>query len=216
MHVKTLRSQKLRMLLTHRKLLQSKAIAIDNDLRGTLRNFGLKVGMVGIARFEARIRELVEDLPDLAALIEPLLIVRRTLRERVVILHRRLLAIVRDDEICRRLMTTPGIGPVVSLTYRATVDVPARFRKSKSVGAVFGLTSSRYQSGEVDWSGEISRCGDEMMRTMLYEAGSEHDAFKKMVLAQGLGDADRQASRDEEGDRGPGAPVGRDHAPHLG
>src|SRR5580704_10126998 len=169
-HVKTLRSQKLRMLLTHRKLLQSKAIAIDNDLRGTLRNFGLKVGMVGAVRFEARIRELVEDLPDLAALIEPLLIVRRTLREQVVILHRRLLAIVRDDEVCRRLMTIPGVGPVVSLTYRATVDVPARFRKSKSVGAVFGLTCSRHQSGERDRPGAISRCGDEMMRTALYEA----------------------------------------------
>ena len=178
-HVKTLRSQKLRMLLTHRKLLQSKAIAIDNDLRGTLRNFGLKVGMVGTARFEARIRELVEDLPDLVALIEPLLIVRRTLRQQIVILHRRLLAIVRYEEVCRRLMTIPGVGPVVSLTYRATVDVPARFRKSKSVGAVFGLTSSRYQSGEVDWSGEISRCGDEMMRTMLYEAAQSMMHSKK-------------------------------------
>ena len=178
-HVKTLRSQKLRMLLTHRKLLQSKAIAIDNDLRGTFRNFGLKVGMVGTARFEARIRELVEDLPDLVELIEPLLIVRRTLREQIVILHRRLLAIVRDDEVCRRLMTVPGVGPVVSLTYRATVDVPARFRKSKSVGAVFGLTSARYQSGEVDWSGEISRCGDEMMRTMLYEAAQSMMHSKK-------------------------------------
>jgi transposase len=169
-HVKTLRSQKLRMLLTHRKLLQSKAIAIDNDLRGTLRNFGLKVGMVGTVRFEARIRELVENLPDLAALVEPLLVVRRTLREQFCILHRHLLAIVRDDEVCRRLMTTPGVGPVVSLTYRATVDVPARFHKSKSVGAVFGLTCAKYQSGEVDWSGRISRCGDQMMRTMLYEA----------------------------------------------
>src|ERR1700747_3186718 len=87
-HVKTLRSQKLRMLLTHRKLLQSKAIAIENDLRGTLRNFGLKVGMVGKMRFEARIRELVESLPDLAELVEPMLIVRRTLREQIVILHR--------------------------------------------------------------------------------------------------------------------------------
>jgi transposase len=131
-HVKTLRSQKLRMLLTHRKLLQSKAIAIDNDLRGTLRNFGLKVGMVGTVRFEARIRKLVENLPDLAALIEPLLVVRRTLREQFCILHRRLLAIVRDDEVCRRLMTTPGVGPVVSLTYRATVDIPARLPQSPS------------------------------------------------------------------------------------
>jgi transposase len=169
-HVKTLRSQKLRMLLTHRKLLQSKAIAIDNDLRGTLRNFGLKVGMVGAVKFEARIRELVEDLPDLAILIEPLLVVRRVLREQVGILHRRLLAIVRDDDVCRRLMTVPGVGPVVALTYRATVDVPARFRKSKSVGAVFGLTPSRDQSGERDCPGAISRCGDEMMRTTLYEA----------------------------------------------
>jgi len=169
-HVKTLRSQKLRMLLTHRKLLQSKAIAVENDLRGTLRNFGLKVGMVGAAKFEARIRELVETIPDLTTLVEPLLIVRRVLREQIAILHRRLLAIVRDDEVCRRLMTVPGVGPVVALTYRATVDVPARFRKSKSVGAVFGLTCSKYQSGEIDRSGRISRCGDEMMRAMLYEA----------------------------------------------
>jgi transposase len=169
-HVKTLRSQQLRMLLTHRKLLQSKAIAVDNDLRGTLRNFGLKVGVVGAVRFEARIRELVEDLPDLTILVEPLLVVRRVLREQITVLHRRLLAVVRDDEVCRRLMTVPGVGPVVALTYRATVDVAARFRKSKSVGAAFGLTCSRDQSGERDRPGAISRCGDEMTRAMLYEA----------------------------------------------
>ena len=115
-------------------------------------------------------------------MVEPLLVVRRALHEQIVILHRRLLAIVRDDEVCRRLMTTPGVGPVVALTYRATVDVPARFRKSKSVGAVFGLTCSRYQSGEIDWSGRISRCGDEMMRVMrvmLYEAAQSMLRSKK-------------------------------------
>jgi transposase len=169
-HVKTLRSQKLRMLLTHRKLLQSKAIAIENDLRATLRNFGLKVGVVGTVKFEARIKELVENLPDLVVLVEPLLIVRQVLRKQLSILHRRLLAIVRDDDVCRRLMTVPGVGPVVALTYRATVDVPARFRNSKAVGAVFGLTPSKYQSGENNRTGGISRCGDEMMRAMLYEA----------------------------------------------
>jgi transposase len=178
-HVKTLRSQKLRMLLTHRKLLQSKAIAIENDLRGTLRNFGLKVGMAGMGKFEARINELVENLPDLAVLVEPLLVVRRVLREQIGILHRRLLTVVRDDEVCRRLMTVPGVGPVVALTYRATVDVPARFRKSKSVGAVFGLTCAKYQSGEVERSGKISRCGDEMMRVMLYEAAQSMLRAKK-------------------------------------
>jgi len=169
-HVKTLRSQKLRMLLTHRKLLQSKAIAIENDLRATLRNFGLKVGVVGTVKFEARIKELVENLSDLVVLVEPLLIVRRAIREQIGILHRRLLAIVRDDDVCRRLMTIPGVGPVVALTYRATVDVPSRFKNSKAVGAVFGLTPSKYQSGEIDRTGGISRCGDEMMRAMLYEA----------------------------------------------
>jgi transposase len=169
-HVKTLRSQKLRVLLTHRKLLQSKAIAIENDLRASLRNFGLKVGMIGTMKFEARISELVERLPDLAVLVEPLLIVRRVVREQLGILHRRLLAIVGDDDVCRRLMTIPGVGPVVALTFRVTVDVPARFRKSKAVGAVFGLTPAKYQSGEKDRTGAISRCGDEMMRIMLYEA----------------------------------------------
>ena len=160
-HVKTLRSQKLRTLLTHRKLLQSKAIAIENDLRSTLRNFGLKVGVIGAAKFEARINELVENLPDLAVLVEPLLVVRRVLREQIAILHHRVLAVVRNDEVCRRLMTVPSIGPVVALTYRATVDVPARFRNSRAVGAVLGLTPCKYQSGESERTGAISKCGDE-------------------------------------------------------
>jgi transposase len=83
---------------------------------------------------------------------------------------RRLLAIVRDDEVCRRLMTVPGVGPVVALTYRATVDVPACCRNSRAVGAALGLTPSKYQSGERARTGRISRCGDDMMRAMLYEA----------------------------------------------
>ena len=94
--------------------------------------------MAGAVKFETRIRELVESLPDLAILVEPLLIVRRVLREQIAVLHRRLLAIVRDDEVCRRLMTVPGVGPVVALTYRATVDVPARFRNSRQSGRCLG------------------------------------------------------------------------------
>ena len=93
------------------QLLQSKAIAVENDLRGTLRNFGLKVGIVGKVKFEARIKELVENHPDLAVLVEPLLMVRRVLREQIGVLHRRLLAIVRDDDVCRRLMTVPVLAP---------------------------------------------------------------------------------------------------------
>jgi transposase len=169
-HVKTLASQKRRMLLTSRQLLQAKALDIENDLRGTLRNFGLKVGMVGTVKFEARIRELVADHPDLAAIVEPLLIVRRVLREQLDVLHCQLLEIVRNDEVCRRLMTTPGVGPVVALTFRATVDVPSRFSNSKAVGAAFGLTPCRQQSGEIDRMGGISKCGDALMRETLFEA----------------------------------------------
>ena len=106
--MKTLRSQETAHAADPSQTgLQSKAIAIDNDLRGTLRNFGLKVGVVGASKFEARVRELVENLPDLAELVEPLLIVWRTLREQIGILHGRLLAIVRTDDVCRRLMTVP-------------------------------------------------------------------------------------------------------------
>lgn len=169
-HVKTMTSQKQRMLLTSRKLLQLKAIDIDNDLRGTLRNFGLKVGGVSKSEFEVRIRELVEGHPDLAVIAETMLAVRRVLRQQLEVLHTQLLAVVRGDEVCRRLMTIPGVGPVVALTFRATVDVPARFKNSKKVGAAFGLTPSQNQSGESNRMGGISKCGDEMMRVMLYEA----------------------------------------------
>ena len=99
-------------------------------------------------RFEVRIQELVENIPDMAALVEPLLIVRQALRKSrsssCIAVCWRSCGTTRYAAV---LMTTSGVGPVVALTYRATVDVPARFRKSKSVGAVFGLTCSRYQSG---------------------------------------------------------------------
>jgi transposase len=169
-HVKTLESQKRRALLTARKLLQEKAIAIDNDIRGLLRNFGLKVGMVGGGKFEARIRELVDGMAELSEIFEPLLEARRRLRELFAVLHRRLLMIVRNDTACRRLMTVPGVGPVVSLAFTATVDIPARFKTSKAVGAALGLTPILNQSGESKRIGRISLCGDGMARTLLYEA----------------------------------------------
>jgi transposase len=207
-HVKTLRSQKLRMLLTHRKLLQSKAIAIENDLRATLRNFGLKVGMTGTVKFEARIRELVANLPDLAVLVEPLLIVRRAIREQVGILHRRLLAIVRDDDVCRRLMTIPGVGPVVALTYRATVQGGRGGVWTDSRQVSVGRERPNRRNIAVRRRDDA----DDALRSGPKHAG----AFDEMVLAQGLGDEGRQVSRDEKGDRGAGASVGRDHAPHVG
>jgi len=169
-HVKTLTSQKRRALLTARKLLQGKALAIESDIRGLLRNFGLKVGVVGAVRFEARIHELMEGMADLAEIIAPLLQARQVLREHFATLHRRLLAVVRDDETCRRLMTVPGGGPVVSLAFVATIDIPTRFRTSKAVGPALGLTPVQHQSGESRRIGRISLCGDAMVRTLLFEA----------------------------------------------
>ncbi|GLS32300.1 Transposase [Mesorhizobium albiziae] len=169
-HVKTMTSQKRRALLTARKLLQEKAIAIENDIRGLLRNFGLKVGMVGAVKFEQRIRELVDGMPDLAEIIEPLLDARSKLRRNSAALHRKLLVIVRNDQVCRRLMSIPGVGPVVALAYTATIDIPARFRNSKAVGPILGLTPVLHESGESRRIGRISLCGDGMMRTLLYEA----------------------------------------------
>jgi transposase len=169
-HVKTLTSQKRRALLTARKILQDKAVAIENDIRGLLRNFGLKVGVVGVGKFDERIRELVEGMPELVEIMEPLLAARQKLREMFTTLHRKLLSIVRDDGVCRRLMTIPGVGPVVSLAFRATIDIPARFKSSKAVGPSLGLTPVLNQSGESLRVGRISLCGDEMMRALLYEA----------------------------------------------
>jgi transposase len=169
-HVKTPTSQKRRALLTARKLLQEKALAIENDIRGLLRNFGLKVGIVGAIKFEQRIRELVDGMPDLAEIVEVLLDARGKLRQHFAVLHRKLLAIVRDDEVCRRLMSIPGIGPVVALAYTATIDIPARFRNSKAIGPILGLTPVLHESGESRRVGRISLCGDGMMRTLLYEA----------------------------------------------
>jgi transposase len=128
------------------------------------------VGTIGRGGFEARIRELVSGFPRLSAIVEPLLAVRRIMRQEFARLHKMLLEVVRHDPVCRRLMTAPGVGAVVALTYQATVGQPQRFLHSKSVGADVGLVPKRYQSGEADYDGGISKCGDAMLRTMLYEA----------------------------------------------
>ena len=216
-HVKTLASQKRRMLLTSRQLLQAKALDIENDLRGTLRNFGLKVGMVGTVKFEARIRELVADHPDLAAIVEPLLIARRVLREQLGVLHRQLLEIVRHDEVCRRLMTTPGVGPVVALTFRATVDVPSRFTSSKAVGAAVRPDAAPSAVGRDRPDGghlEMRRRPD--ARDVVRGGPGADDPQPQVVVAQGLGHEDCPPSWHEARDRRCGATTGGHHASHVG
>ena len=169
-HVKTPASQRRRVLLTSRKLLQRKLQDLENELRGILKVFGLKVGMVGRSRFEARVRELVADDPILEAIVIPVLSARVALQTQHNALHRMVLELARRDPICRRLMTAPGVGPIVALTYRTVFDNPARFAKSRSVGAHIGLTPRIYQSGGVSRVGRISRSGDGNLRSLMYEA----------------------------------------------
>jgi transposase len=171
-HRKSVPSQETRALLGARKQLQVKAMDLEQTLRGLLRGFGLKVGDVSRGKLPARVRELAAGHAMLERIVEPMLAAREAIWREFAKFHREVLAIVREDQVCRRLMTCPGVGAVVSLTYKAAVDDPGRFAKSKAVGAFFGLTPKRYQSGETDASGCITRAGDASVRSALHDAAN--------------------------------------------
>jgi len=170
-HCKSMAAQEVRALLTARKLVQSKLLDVQMSLRGLLRGFGLKVGATTPSRFAGRIRDLVEGNATLEVIAAALLVVHETLRRELAGFEKRVRSIARSDGRVRLLMSTPGVGAIVALTYVAAIDDPARFKSSKGVGAHFGLTPKKYQSGETDITGRISKIGDEGVRTALYEAG---------------------------------------------
>jgi transposase len=159
----------VRALLVARKQLQAKMRDVELSLRGLLRGFGLKVGEISKGQFAARIRMLVSGHGMLERIAEAMLQARDALRTEFGKLHRAMLSIARGDEVCRRLMTVPGVGALIAVTFTSAVDNPERFARSKAVGAHFGLTPKQYQSGETDITGAVSRVGDVMVRTALYE-----------------------------------------------
>jgi transposase len=169
-HCKSMEAQETRAMLTARKLVQKELLETESSLRGILRGFGLKVGKTTPVRFEGRIRELVAGHPSLEVVASALLSVRAALRRELDGFEKRLRAVARTDTRTRLLMTTPGVGVIVALTYACAIDDPSRFKSSKTVGAHFGMTPKRYQSGETDRSGRISKNGDSSVRAMLYEA----------------------------------------------
>src|SRR5262249_29206575 len=134
---------------------------VELSIRGILRGFGLKVGQATRNEFEARIRELVIGQATLERIAGAMLSARAALKSEYEKLA-----------VCRKLMSVPGVGPLVAVTFKSAVDDPSRIRKSKGVGALFGLTPKKYQSGEKDITGGITRTGDEMVRTALYEAAN--------------------------------------------
>ena len=169
-HCKSLAAQEVRAQLTARKLVQSKLFDVEMSLRGILRGFGLKVGPTTPKRFDRRIRELVKGHATLEAVADALLAVHGVLLREFAGLERRVRQAARSDERVRLLMSVPGVGVIVGLTYASAIDDAGRFKSSKMVGAHFGMTPKKYQSGETDYSGRISKIGDSSVRAALYEA----------------------------------------------
>jgi transposase len=173
-HVKSRASQLLRTMLAARKTFVDHMLEIEQAIRGFLKVYGLKLGNVHRCNFSAKVKALIADMPELRAAIAPLLEARDMMRKKKKEIDRELEKRARQDAVCRRLMTTPGVGPIISLAYKATIDDPARFKSSRAVPAHLGLTPRVHQSGEVDRSGHISKCGDRLLRHCLYEAANAH------------------------------------------
>jgi transposase len=171
-HCKSLPAQEMRALLTGRKLVQSKLYDVEMSLRGILRGFGLKVGSTTPKRFPQRIRDLVAGHTSLEVVAAALLSVHEVLLRELDGFEKRMRTMARTDARARLLMSAPGVGPIVALTYVAAIDDPARFASSKGVGAHFGLTPKKHQSGEKDITLGISKIGDASVRTALYEAAN--------------------------------------------
>lgn len=169
-HCKSMGAQEVRAVLRARKLVQAKLLDVENSLRGILRGFGLKVGRTTMRSFAGRINELVTGHPSLEAIGEALLSVRAVLLREFNSFEKRVRGMARADAKARLLMSTPAVGPIVALTYASAIDDPARFKSSKQAGSHFGLTPKRYQSGETDRSGRISKIGDAAVREALYQA----------------------------------------------
>lgn len=170
--VKDLDSHAVRALLASRALLVKLKRDVENQVRGLLKNLGLVIGRAKMNVFSMRALEMIKDRPELAAAVAPLFNAREAIEEQIADLDRKVMHLARNNAQVRRFMTVPGIGPVTALCFLATIDDPTRFSRSRSVGAYVGLTTRRYASGEIDWTGRISKCGDKMLRSYLYEAAN--------------------------------------------
>lgn len=169
-HCKSMGAQETRAVLTARKLVQAKLRDVENSLRGILRGFGLKVGKTTERSFAGRIEALVAGHPSLETIAAALLSVHAVLLREFKALEKQVRSMARSNAMAKLLMSTPAVGPIVALTYASAIDDPARFTSSKQVGPHFGLTPRKYQSGQTDYSGRISKKGDALVRTVLYEA----------------------------------------------
>ncbi|MGA7973222.1 MAG: IS110 family transposase, partial [Pseudolabrys sp.] len=153
--VKSLDSHATKALLASRALLVKVKRDLENQIRGLLKNLGLVIGRAKFNVFAVRAEELIEGRPELTAAVAPLLMARKAIEQQIADLDRKLRKLACQDAQVRRFMTVPGVGPITALCFKATIDDPTRFKRSRSVGAYVGLTTRRHASGEVDWSGRI-------------------------------------------------------------
>ena len=166
-------SHHIRMLLTSRRAVLDKCIDLENEVRGLFKIFGIKLPpKLGHGSFDRTVRGIIEADDKLSHALLPLLDARLVLYKTFRVLDNRTRHLAWDDPICERLMTTPGVGYVTALTFRAGVDDPNRFKRSRTVAAHFGLTPRRLQSGEMDIEGRISKSGDAEVRRSLYIAAN--------------------------------------------
>lgn len=162
-----------RALLSSRKALLNKTIDLANEVRGLMKVFGIRLPKsVHHGRFDGIARPMIEMDEMLAHALLPLLDARVTLYRQLLELDRRVKHVARHDEIWTRMMTVPGVGPIAALTFKAGVDDPSRIKSLRTVATHFGLTPRRYQSGEVDNPGRISKSGDRDVRSTLYAAAN--------------------------------------------
>lgn len=172
-HMKSREAHGIRALLSSRKALLNKTIDLANEARGLLKIFGIRLPKcVKHGSFDGIVRPMIEVDDVLAHALLPLLDARLVLYQHFLELDRRVKRAATQDEVCMRMMTVPGVGPIAALTFKAAVDDPARFKRSRTVAAHFGLTPRRYQSGEHDNPGRISKAGDRDVRATLYAAAN--------------------------------------------
>jgi transposase len=172
-HVKSVQSHHTRALLTCRKVMQRKCIDLENEIRGLLKVFGVKLPLrLSRGAFDVAVRDTIETDPALSHALLPMLQARQMLFDTFLELDRRVRKAAKEDAICRRFMGIPGVGEITALSFKAAVDDPARFKSSRTVGAHFGLTPRRFQSGEKDNPGRISHAGDADVRATLYAAAN--------------------------------------------
>ena len=213
-HVKSLSAHAVRSLIIARKKLVGQRVTLENQIRGLAVVFGVRLPRALTAAFIEQALKASEGVAGLSAAMRGLIAARTAVMSAVAAIDADMRRMTRASEACRRLMTIPGVGQLTALAFVAAIDDPSRIRRSRDVGAYLGLVPKRYQSGEVDYVGGISKCGDRRVRTLLYEAANVMLTRYK-AQAEGLGLRNRQAINHAQGPYRFGASSRNHHARHA-